>query len=224
MWVAFLQTSHTYLQYHGCIGFLMSFEVWWRWQQPSEGSLNRTGGCRRELASANSGIRHSSWPRSKWRGRGSDLSLRMSNSLWQTAHISATYGHRFPCSWIWFLLTLVALRVLITVITAAIFYIFLLGLICVVLPIVWVSEGYKPCHHQSQIKHSSWQAIVCDLCSFDTSNTGGGSHTNTCLCFTVSFHVWKLRNHLKGAVCHFHHHRFRVTAVAPRLICECLDV
>lgn len=168
------------MQHHGCIGFLKSFEVWWRWQQPSEGSLYRTSGCRREMASVNSGIRHSSWPRSKWRGRRLDLSLRVSNSLWQTAHISATYGQRFPCSWIWFLLTLVDLRVLITVRTVAIFYVFLLGLICVVLPIVWVSEGYKLCHHQSQINHSSWQAVVCDLCSSDTSNRGGGgSHTNT---------------------------------------------
>lgn len=59
----------------------------------------------------------------------------------------------------------------------AIFYIFLLGFICFVPPIVWVSEGHKPCLHQPQIKHSSWPAKVCDLCSFNTSNTGGGTQT-----------------------------------------------
>lgn len=53
----------------------MSWCWWW----------GSTSGCRRDLTAANfnSWIRHSSWLRSKWKGRRSDLSLKMSNNLCQ---------------------------------------------------------------------------------------------------------------------------------------------
>lgn len=47
-----------------------------------------------------------------------------------------------------------------------------------VLLIGWVVEGRKPCHHQPQIKHSSWPAIVSDLFIWYLKHRGG-SHTNT---------------------------------------------
>lgn len=87
----------------------------------------------------------------------------MSNSLWQTAHRSATYGHRFPCSWIWFLLTQVALRV---------------SQQPCFTPLSSVSstEGSPTSRVTTnpidQTLIPTW--MLCDLGSFDTSNTGGG--------------------------------------------------
>lgn len=135
----------------------------------------------------------------------------MNNSNCQTAHKSTTYGHRFPCSEFWFQLTLVALRLFITVTTNAMFYFYLLSFIHVVLPIVWITEGIQVCHHQSQIKQ--WPDMQKSVISVHLiPKTQEGVPHKHCLCLTLSFHVWKLRNHFKAVVSHF--------VMAVRSLCD----
>lgn len=143
--------------------------------------------------------RDASLPRSKRKGHRSD-------ALWSPLinqlgfHVSIQSDLQTFHSSILKIVFIVAVR-------TAIFYTFGLSFSWVVLHIVWVSE----CHHQPEIKDSSWPTVTRDLCSFDTPSTGG-SHEH-CLCSMVSFHVWNLRNHLKKGVCHFHHLTSRVMVV-----------
>lgn len=105
------------------------------------------------------------------------------------------YSHRTQVSW----------RVFVAAIVVA--YNFWPGSSCVFPLKVCVSDGFKPCHHQSHIRHSPWPAI----CLHPILGTVWGPPTNTVYTPPCPFHVRKLRNRLRRGVCHF----YPLMAVTP---------